>query len=61
MTESVFYEDSYRKTLSASVTAVNNDWVELDRSHYIAWSGDVLDTDKTVRELKKFILILMTI
>jgi len=39
MTEAVFYEDAYLKTLDAVVTAVDGDWVELDRTLFYPMGG----------------------
>jgi misacylated tRNA(Ala) deacylase len=39
MTEAIFYQDAYLKELSARVTAVNEDWVELDRTIFYPMGG----------------------
>ena len=39
MTEAVFYQDAYLKSLTATVTAVNEDWVELDRTIFYPMGG----------------------
>lgn len=39
MTESVFYEDSYLRTLTAVVTAIDGEWIELDRTIFYPNGG----------------------
>lgn len=39
MTEPVFYQDSYLRTLSATVTNINDDWMELDRTIFYPLGG----------------------
>ena len=39
MTRAVFQEDSYQKTLTATVTAVADEWVELDQTIFYAEGG----------------------
>ena len=45
MTQAIFYEDAYRKNLRATVTAVDGDCIELDRTiFYSAGGGQPGDT-----------------
>ncbi len=39
MTETVFNQDAYRKEISATVTAVNDTWIELDRTIFYPLGG----------------------
>ncbi len=39
MTRAVFHEDSYQKELTATVTAVEDDWVELDQTIFYPLGG----------------------
>ena len=34
-----YYDDSYQKTLRATITAVDGDWIELDRTIFYPLGG----------------------